>query len=55
MKKKKLKIIKLIFKILSGIMIILLIIGFIKYIRKELRCNNINFLKIIFNKTVCNE
>lgn len=54
-KKKKLTKIKLIFKILSGIMIILLIFGFLQYIRKELRCNNISFLKIIFNKTVCNE
>lgn len=54
-KKEKLKKIKLIFKILSGIMLILLIVGFIQYIIKELRCNNINFLKIIFNKTVCNE
>lgn len=54
-KKKKLKIVKLIFKILAGIMIILLIIGSIQYIRKELRCKNTQFLKIIFNKTVCDE
>tara|TARA_Y100000991_G_scaffold209709_1_gene190200 strand:+ start:805 stop:1431 length:627 start_codon:yes stop_codon:yes gene_type:complete len=54
-KKKKLKIIKLIFKILTGIMIILLIIGFIHYIRNELRCNDTQFINYIFNKTVCNE